>query len=570
MSERDGSRPVRPDSVRVRFPPSPTGDLHVGNVRSALFNWAFARHHGGAYVLRIEDTDRARSTEESYRGVLDELHWLGLDWDEGPEVGGPYAPYRQSERLELYTEVARKLHEAGYAYESYSTDVEVRARRAAKGDKTPGYDNHDRTLTAAEIAAFRAEGRQPVLRFRMPDEPVVFSDLIRGEVRFEPANVPDFVLVRADGFPLYPLVNPVDDAVMRITHVLRGEDLLSSTPRQIPLHAALRTLGVADGPLPLYGHLPFVLGDGNQKLSKRATGGSLAGLRSDGYLAEGVLNYLALLGWSMGADRELFTLAEMAEAFTLEKVSRNPARFDLKKLTVINGVKIRELEAAGVRPPVAALPGPGRAARRAGDRRAARPGGGRGTAGPGAVRHPGRGGRAARFPARPRPPLRGRPGRRGQGAHRRRRAGPRRGHGGAGRPARLDRGGYPGGAAGRAGRDARAEAAGRVRAGAGRRDRADGLAAALRVARAARPRPHPRPAPGGPCRFGVDSGDGLTSAPGAPSRWALRLGYGVIGSPTDSGSVSLGSSPGTPAPQHQRDTARPRRLEAQDAALSRR
>jgi glutamyl-tRNA synthetase len=334
-------------NVRVRFPPSPTGDLHVGNVRSALFNWAFARHHGGAYVLRIEDTDRARSTEESYRGVLDDLRWLGLDWDEGPEVGGPYAPYRQSERVELYAEVARKLHEAGYAYESYSTDEEARARRAARGDKTQGYDNHDRELTAAQVSAYRAEGRRPVLRFRMPDEPVVFGDLIRGEVRFEPEHVPDFVLVRADGFPLYPLVNPVDDAVMRITHVLRGEDLLSSTPRQIPLHHALRALGVVDGPVPLFGHLPFVLGEGNQKLSKRRTPeASLAYLRDDGYLAEGVLNYLALLGWSIGGDRELFTLEEMASAFTLDKVSRNPARFDTKKLTVINGIKIRELPGA--------------------------------------------------------------------------------------------------------------------------------------------------------------------------------------------------------------------------------
>jgi glutamyl-tRNA synthetase len=315
--------------VRVRFAPSPTGDLHVGNVRSALFNWAY--------------TDQARSTEQSYRGVLDELRWLGLDWDEGPEVGGPYGPYRQSERLDLYREVAARLHEGGYAYESYSTDAEVRGRRAAKGDKTPGYDNYDRTLTAAETAAFQAEGRLPVLRFRMPDEPIVFDDLIRGEVRFEPDNVPDFVLARADGFPLYPLVNPVDDAVMRITHVLRGEDLLASTPRQLPLHAALRSLGFADGPLPRFGHLPFVLGEGNAKLSKRATGGSLAGLRADGYLPEAVLNYLALLGWSIGGDRELFTLEEMAAAFTLDKVSRNPAHFDLKKLTVVNGVKIREL-----------------------------------------------------------------------------------------------------------------------------------------------------------------------------------------------------------------------------------
>jgi glutamyl-tRNA synthetase len=330
-------------AVRVRFAPSPTGDLHVGNVRSALFNWAFARHEGGVFVLRLEDTDQARSTERSYQGVLDELGWLGLDWDEGPEVGGPYGPYRQSERLDLYREVATKLHEAGYAYESYSNDAEVRARRAAKGDKTPGYDNYDRTLTAAEIAAFQAEGRRPVLRFRMPDEPIVFDDLIRGEVRFEPENVADFVLARADGFPLYPLVNPVDDAVMRITHVLRGEDLLASTPRQLPLHAALRSLGFADGPLPRFGHLPFVLGEGNAKLSKRATGGSLAGLRADGYLPEAVLNYLALLGWSIGGDRELFTLPEMVAAFTLDKVSRNPAHFDMKKLTVINGIKIREL-----------------------------------------------------------------------------------------------------------------------------------------------------------------------------------------------------------------------------------
>jgi glutamyl-tRNA synthetase len=334
------------EAVRVRFAPSPTGDLHVGNVRSALFNWAYARHNGGAFVLRLEDTDQARSTEQSYRGVLDELRWLGFDWDEGPEVGGPYGPYRQSERLDLYREVAARLHEGGYAYESYSTDAEVRARRAAKGDKTPGYDNYDRTLTAAEIAAFQAEGRRPVLRFRMPDEPIVFDDLIRGEVRFEPDHVPDFVLARADGFPLYPLVNPVDDAVMRITHVLRGEDLLASTPRQLPLHAALRSLGIADGPLPRFGHLPFVLGEGNAKLSKRATGGSLAGLRADGYLPEAVLNYLALLGWSIGGDRELFTLEEMVAAFTLDKVSRNPAHFDMKKLTVINGVKIRELDPA--------------------------------------------------------------------------------------------------------------------------------------------------------------------------------------------------------------------------------
>ncbi|HEV7654180.1 MAG TPA: glutamate--tRNA ligase [Mycobacteriales bacterium] len=331
-------------TVRVRFPPSPTGDLHVGNVRSALFNWAFARHAGGSFVLRIEDTDAARSTEASYRGVLDQLRWLGLDWDEGPEVGGPYAPYLQSQRMDIYADVIARLREAGYAYESYSNDEEVRARRAARGDKTQGYDNHDRSLTAAEIAAFQAEGRPPVLRFRMPDEAVVFEDLVRGEVRFEPENVPDFVLARADGSPLYPLTNPVDDALMGITHVLRGDDLLASTPRQIPLQAALRELGLASGPMPRYGHLPMVLGEGKQRLSKRKTPeASLANVRAEGFLPEGILNYLALLGWSMGGDQELFTPAEMVEAFTVERISRNPATFDVKKLTAINGIKIRGL-----------------------------------------------------------------------------------------------------------------------------------------------------------------------------------------------------------------------------------
>jgi glutamyl-tRNA synthetase len=330
--------------VRVRFPPSPTGDLHVGNVRSALFNWAFARHNEGTFVLRIEDTDAARNTEASLYGLLEQLRWLGLDWDEGPEVGGPYGPYLQSQRLDLYSDVLARLRAGGYAYDSYSTDGESKARRAARGDKTQGYDNFDRELTSAQLSAYQAEGRKPVLRFRMPDEPVIFTDLVRGEVRFEPEHVPDFVLARTDGSPLYPLTNPVDDAVMGITHVLRGDDLLSSTPRQIPLQAALRSLGVADGPMPVYGHLPMVLGEGKQRLSKRKTPeASLVHMRNLGYVPEGILNYLALLGWSIGGDRELFTLAEMAEAFTVEKISRNPATFDVKKLSAINGIKIREL-----------------------------------------------------------------------------------------------------------------------------------------------------------------------------------------------------------------------------------
>jgi glutamyl-tRNA synthetase len=334
-------------TVRARFAPSPTGDLHVGNVRSALFNWAYARHHGGTFVLRIEDTDAARSTEASYRGVLDQMRWLGLDWDEGPEVGGEHGPYVQSQRLDLYRDVVATLRTAGYAYESFSTDEEVRARRAARGDKTQGYDNHDRHLTAEQVAAFRAEGRTPVIRFRMPDDAIVFEDMVRGKVRFEPGNVPDYVLARADGSPLYPLTNPVDDAVMGVTHVLRGDDLLPSTPRQIPLHAALRELGIASGPMPRFGHLPMVLGEGRQRLSKRKTPeASLATMRNEGFLPEGILNYLALLGWSPGEDRELFTLDEMVAAFSVEKINRNPATFDLKKLSAINGIKIRSLSPA--------------------------------------------------------------------------------------------------------------------------------------------------------------------------------------------------------------------------------
>jgi glutamyl-tRNA synthetase len=331
--------------VRVRFPPSPSGDLHVGNIRTALFNWAFARHAGGVFILRIEDTDRTRSTEESYRGVLADLRWLGFNWDEGPEVGGPHAPYRQSERGEIYADIADRLLASAAAYHCYCTPAEVEARAKAAG-RPAGYDGHCRDLTEAQVVAYRAQGRRPALRLRMPGTPIVVDDLIRGEVRFAPEHVPDYVLVRADGFPLYPLVNPVDDALMGVTHVLRGEDLLSSTPRQIALYDALRAIGVVTGETPRFGHLPFVMGEGNAKLSKRNTPeASLAYCRARGILPEALLNYLALLGWSIGEDRELFTVDEMAAAFTLDRVSRNPARFDPKKLQAINGVKIRELGA---------------------------------------------------------------------------------------------------------------------------------------------------------------------------------------------------------------------------------
>ncbi|RZS87025.1 glutamyl-tRNA synthetase [Motilibacter rhizosphaerae] len=334
-----------PDSpIRVRFCPSPTGNPHVGLVRTALFNWAWARHVGGTFVFRIEDTDAARDSEESYDALLDTLRWLGLDWDEGPEVGGPHAPYRQSQRMDLYADVARRLLEAGLAYESFSTPEEVEARRRAAGqDPKLGYDGADRGTSAEQAAAYRAEGRTPVLRLRMPDEDLVFDDLVRGEVRFAAGSVPDFVIVRGDGSPLYPLVNPVDDVLMGITHVLRGEDLLSSTPRQLALYRALGQIGVGSGEPPLFGHLPYVMGEGNKKLSKRDPQSAIGYYRDAGFIPEGLLNYLALLGWSIADDHDVFSLAEMVEAFDISRVNPNPARFDLKKCEAINAEWIRRL-----------------------------------------------------------------------------------------------------------------------------------------------------------------------------------------------------------------------------------
>jgi len=331
-------------TVRVRFAPSPSGDLHVGNIRTALYNWAFARHNDGAFVFRVEDTDRSRVTEEHIHGAADTLRWLGLDWDEGPEMGGPYAPYRQSERLDLYAGWAQRFLDDGYAYRCYCSPEELEARReqARAEGRPPGYDGRCRTLTEDQVAAYEAEGRTPVVRFRMPEGETRVADLIRGEVVFDHAHVPDFVLVRADGHPLYTLAVAVDDVTMGITHVLRGEDLLSSTPRQMAVYAAM---GVKPEDYPAFGHLPFVMGSDNVKLSKRNAESGIAYWRREGFLPEAMVNYLALLGWSIGEDREDFSLAEMAAAFTLERVNVNPARFDVKKLEAINGDKIRALPA---------------------------------------------------------------------------------------------------------------------------------------------------------------------------------------------------------------------------------
>ena len=329
--------------VRVRFCPSPTGTPHVGMVRTALFNWAYARHTGGTFVFRIEDTDAARDSEESYGQIIDSLRWLGLDWDEGIDIGGPNGPYRQSQRGDIYQGVIAQLREGGYLYESYSTAEEIDARNIAAGrSKQLGYDNFDRDLTDEQRAAFRAEGREPALRFRVPDTDLSFTDLVRGDITFPAGSTIDFVVVRPNGAPLYTLVNPVDDALMGITHVLRGEDLLSSTPRQIALHRALVELGIAQA-IPQFGHLPYVLGEGNKKLSKRDPESNLLHHRSRGFIPEGLLNYLSLLGWSLAPDRDVFSSDEMVAAFDVANVNPNPARFDQKKADSINADQIRLL-----------------------------------------------------------------------------------------------------------------------------------------------------------------------------------------------------------------------------------
>jgi glutamyl-tRNA synthetase len=329
--------------VRVRFCPSPTGTPHVGLIRTALFNWAYARHTGGTFIFRVEDTDAERDSEESYQQLVEALRWLGLEWDEGVETGGPHEPYRQSQRTDIYRDLIGRLVESGHLYESYVTPDEMAARNESLGrDPKQGYDNHERELTDAEKQAYRDEGREPAYRLRIPDQDFSFDDLVRGEVSFPQGSTTDFVIVRAGGKPLYTFVNPVDDALMGVTHVLRGEDLLSSTPRQIALYLALKEIGVASH-IPRFGHLPYVMGEGNKKLSKRDPESNLFLHRERGFIKEGLLNYLALLGWSIAPDRDVFTLDEMVDAFEVASINPNPARFDVKKAESINGDHIRLL-----------------------------------------------------------------------------------------------------------------------------------------------------------------------------------------------------------------------------------
>jgi glutamyl-tRNA synthetase len=327
-------------TVRCRFAPAPSGSLHVGNVRSALFSWLWARHNDGVFILRVEDTDASRVTEEAFRGVLDDLRWLGLDWDEGPEVGGSHGPYRQSERAEIYRGKLAALLAGGHAYRCYCTEAELEQRNQAaraRGEP-PGYDGHCRDLTDDDVAAYEAEGRTPVVRFRMPDTEQVVDDLVKGEVRWAPGELRDFVLARADGSPVFLLAVAVDDLLMDVTHVVRGDDLLASAPRNA------RVIEALGGIAPRYAHVPQVLGPDRRPLSKRHGSTSVRSFRELGYLPEALKNYLALLGWSPGDDREVLTVPEMIEAFDLARVSSNPAAFDTEKLTWLNNRYIQSLD----------------------------------------------------------------------------------------------------------------------------------------------------------------------------------------------------------------------------------
>ncbi len=325
--------------VRVRFAPSPTGSLHVGGARTALFNWLFARHHGGSFVLRIEDTDRERSTEASALSIMSVLAWLGLDWDEGPDKGGPYGPYRQSERLDLYRLDADRLLAAGHAYRCYCTPEELTARReeAMRRGLPPRYDGRCRHLTDADRARLEAQGRRPVLRIKAPGPgETVVDDIIRGAVTFDNEKMlDDFVIMKSDGWPTYNFACAVDDHLMAISHVLRAEEHLSNTPRQIHL---CNLLGFET---PRFAHLPMILAPDRSKLSKRHGAVAVEEFRAAGYLPEAIVNYLCLLGWSPGDEREILSLDEAARLFTLDRVNKTAAVYDVEKLTWLNGNYLR-------------------------------------------------------------------------------------------------------------------------------------------------------------------------------------------------------------------------------------
>jgi glutamyl-tRNA synthetase len=312
----------------------------VGNARSALFSWLYARHHDGTFVLRVEDTDASRVSEQAFHGVMDSLRWLGLDWDEGPDVDGPHGPYQQSQRADVYREAVEQLRAGAHAYPCYCTPEELKERdqAALTRKEPPGYDGRCRDLSEEQRSAFEAEGRRPTIRFRMPEGDRIVHDLVKGDVRFPGADLRDFVIVRSDGTPLFLLAVAVDDHLMGITHVIRGDDLLSAAPKNA---AVIEALG---GTPPAYAHLPQVLGRDGKPLSKRHGSTSVEAFREQGFLPEALVNYLALLGWSKDEHTTFFSREELVEAFDLSRVSSNPAAFDTDKLEWMNNHYIQSLD----------------------------------------------------------------------------------------------------------------------------------------------------------------------------------------------------------------------------------
>jgi glutamyl-tRNA synthetase len=335
-----GERPAMTATVRVRFAPSPTGKVHAGNIHTAIFDYLLARHTGGTFILRIEDTDVERKEEGAVEHMMEALKWLGLDWDEGPGVGGPYAPYYQSQRLPLYQEAAEKLVAQGNAYYCYCSPERLEAMRKEQlaGNQSTGYDRLCRNLTAAERAAKEAQGIKPVIRFRVPDAgQTQFRDIIYGDLVFENRNIDDFVMLKSDGYPTYHLANVVDDHIMKISHVIRGEEWISSTPRHLLMYQAF---GYAP---PQYVHMPMIVGADRAKLSKRRGAISILEYRDLGYLPEALFNFLVLIGWSLDDKTEIMTRQQMIENYSLERMGRTAAAFNQEKLDWMNGVYIRGL-----------------------------------------------------------------------------------------------------------------------------------------------------------------------------------------------------------------------------------
>lgn len=325
--------------IRLRFAPSPTGYLHIGGARTALFNWLYTRHYKGTFILRIEDTDQVRSTEEAVNVILEGMRWLGLDWNEGPGKGGEYGPYFQMQRLHFYQEYAEKLLKEQKAYYCYCTKEELAESREkqVKKSKTPKYDRHCLNLSDEEKRKYEEEGRKPVIRLKVPSKKIVFNDLLRGEVTFEGELLSDFVIIKSDAIPTYNYAVVIDDALMKITHVMRGDDHISNTPKQILIYEAL---GFA---LPKFAHIPMIMGSDHTRLSKRHGATSVMEYKTMGYIPEAVVNYIAHLGWSSGDEREIFSPEELIKEFSLDKISKHAAVFSMDKLNWFNSEYLKRM-----------------------------------------------------------------------------------------------------------------------------------------------------------------------------------------------------------------------------------